>query len=442
METITMSPKEQQRAVVLMRWIEGDIDVAAAAALMGCSERSSWRLRASYRREGPAGLVHGNRGRPSPRRLDAATREHVLALVAGIYAGANDSHLAELLAERESIAISRPSLQRLLRGAGLPSPRRRRSPRHRSRRERMPQAGLLLQLDGSRHDWLAGRGPNMTLLGAIDDATGCVTAARFREEEDSLGYLWLLRQTILHHGVPVAVYRDRAGIFEPGTAQRRTVREDLGLSQVGRAFAELGINSIAARSPQAKGRIERLWGTFQDRLVLELRLAGVTDLEGANRLLPSFLARHNGRFSVPPTDEQPAWRPLPSGLGVDAFCCLKVRRHVAKDHTIEIAGTVLQLPPGRGGRGYAGSIVEVHFRVDGRITAFDGPRHLATADAPLGPLRLRTVGEVRPAPSSGVPVRAVLPKPVADHPWRRPGAGVRRRQLMDEATGLSESPSS
>jgi transposase len=441
METITMSSKEQQRAVVLMRWIGGEIDVATAALLMGCCERSSWRLRASYRREGPAGLVHGNRGRPSPRRLDAGTRQRILELVAGVYGGANDTHLAELLAERESIAISRPSLRRLLRGAGLASPRRRRSPRHRSRRERMPQAGLLLQLDGSRHDWLEGRGPAMTLLGAIDDATGEVVAARFREEEDSLGYLWLLRQTILHHGVPVAVYRDRAGIFEPTTRPQR-VGDDLGLSQVGRAFAELGIGSIAARSPQAKGRIERLWGTFQDRLVMELRLAGVTDIDGANRLLPTFLARHDRRFAVPPADEHPAWRPLPSGLAVDAFCCLKVRRHVAKDHTIEIAGTVLQLPPGRGGRGYAGSIVEVHLRVDGRIVAFDGPRQLATADAPLGPLRLRTVGKVRPAPASGVPAPAVLPRPVADHPWRRPGPGVRRRQLMDEATGLSESPSS
>ena len=175
---------------------------------------------------------------------------------------------------------------------------------------------------------------------------------------------------------------------------------------------------------------------------MELRLAGISDLDGANRLLPVLLGRHNRRFAVPPSDEQPAWRPLPAGLTVDGSCCLKVRRHVAKDHTIEIAGTVLQLPPGRGGRGYAGSIVEVHLQLDGRIIAFDGVRQLATADAPLGPLRLRTIGDVRPAPSSGPPARAVLPRPVADHPWRRPGAGVRRQQLSMESTGLTESPSS
>jgi transposase len=144
-----------------MRWMEGELDVTMAAALMGCSERTSWRLRASYRREGPAGLVHGNRGRPSTRRLAPATRARILELVAGSYGGANDSHLAELLAEREAIVISRPALRRLLRGAGLPSSRRRRSPRHRSRRERMPKAGLLLQVDGSKHDWLEGRGPAM-----------------------------------------------------------------------------------------------------------------------------------------------------------------------------------------------------------------------------------------------------------------------------------------
>lgn len=438
-----MSAREQQRAMVLMRWIGDEIDAVTAIALMGCSERTSWRLRGRYRRDGPAGLVHGNRGRASPRRLDALTRERIIGLVQGIYAGANDSHLAELLAERESITISRPSLRRLLRAAGLPSPRRRRSPRHRRRRERMPQAGLMVQLDGSHHDWLAGRGPELTLVAGIDDATGWVTAAHFREHEDTIGYLRVLRETILGHGVPVAVYRDRAGVFEPTTVRRRAVGEDLGLSQLGRALAELGVASIAASSPEAKGRIERLWETFQDRLVIELRLAGANDVDAANRLLPTFLARHNRRFAVPPSDPHPAWQPLPSGIGVDQICCIKLRRHVAKDHTIAFGGAVLQLPPGRGGRGYAGSIVEVHLRVDGRIIAFDGNRRLATADAPMGPLRLRTLGDIRPGPSDGSPGHAVLPRPAADHPWRRPGPGIRRReQATSEGTGLTESPSS
>lgn len=178
------------------------------------------------------------------------------------------------------------------------------------------------------------------------------------------------------------------------------------------------------------------------RLVTELRLAGVTDLEGANALLPVFLARHNRRFTVPAADEHPAWHPLPPGAQINQLCCVKVRRHVAKDHTIELAGTVLQLPPGRGGRGYAGNIVEVHLRVDGRIVAFDDARQLATADAPIGPLRLRTLGDTRPTPSTREPARAVLPRPAADHPWRRPGLGIQRLEnAAGEATRLPGSPS-
>ena len=197
--------------------------------------------------------------------------------------------------------ISRAALRRLLRAAGLASPRRRRRPRHRSRRDRMPQAGLLLQIDGSRHDWLEGRGPRMTLVGGIDDATGAVTGAVFREQEDAAGYLEVLRDTLRRHGIPAAVYRDRHTIFE-ASDRALTLEEQLAdarlPTQVGRALDELGITSIAAGSPQAKGRVERLWGTLQDRLVTELRLAGADDRDAANRVLATFLPRFNRRFTV------------------------------------------------------------------------------------------------------------------------------------------------
>src|SRR4051812_12373283 len=159
-ETITMTTIEQRRAWVLTKLIAGEVRVDEAAGLLGLSERSVWRLKARFLEEGPAGLVHANRGRASPRRIDQSTRERVCALARGPYDGANDSHLAELLAEREGISLSRVTVRRILRAAAIATPRRRRSARHRSRRDRMPQAGmLLLQTDGSRHDWLAGRGP-------------------------------------------------------------------------------------------------------------------------------------------------------------------------------------------------------------------------------------------------------------------------------------------
>ena len=276
-----MTTRDQQRIEVIGRWVAGLVTTGEAVALLGCSERTAWRRRAAFLERGADGLVHGNRGRASPRRLGDGQRGRIVELARGLYRGVNDCHLAELLAEVEGIVIGRSSLQRLLRGAGVASPRRRRPPRYRSRRERMAQAGLLVQLDGSRHDWLEGRGPGLTLVGGIDDATGIVVGATFRDDEDGTGYLLVLRDMAERHGLPAAVYRDRAGIFAP-TRPGRWAAE---VTQVGRAFAELGITSIAAQSPQAKGRVERLWGTFQDRLVSTLRLAGATDRASANHVL-------------------------------------------------------------------------------------------------------------------------------------------------------------
>jgi hypothetical protein len=185
-------------------------------------------------------VVHGNRGRSSSRRLAEPVRERIVELARTTYDGAIDSHLAELLAEHEGIAIGRSSLQRLLRGAGLASPRRRRPVRHRSRRDRMPQAGMLLQTDGSRHDWLEGRGPRLTLVGAIDDATGRMTAATFRDQEDVAGYLAVLRETVRRHGIPLAIYRDRHTLFETPMSSLQTLEEQLAdtrtPTQLGRAL--------------------------------------------------------------------------------------------------------------------------------------------------------------------------------------------------------------
>lgn len=420
-----MTSREQRRAWVLTRVLKHELTMTGAADLVGLSERQLWRLRVAFERAGPAGLVHGNRGRPSKRRLGPALRDRVVELRRTTYGEVNDTHLAELLAEREGITVSRPSLQRILRAAGLASPRRRRPPRHRSRRERMGAAGLLLQLDGSRHDWLEGRGPRLTLVGAIDDATGIVPAATFRDQEDAAAYLEILRATIVGHGLPGALYHDRHSAFAPTSPGSTEPGAPPELSQVGRALVELGIGSIVARSPQAKGRIERLWGTFQDRLVVELRLAGIADRAGANELLATFLPRFNARFTVPAADPVPAWRPVPAEVRLDRVLVFKYRCKVARDHTIRLDGRVLQLPPGRGGRGYAGRLVEVHLRLDGSIVAFDGPRQLAVHGAPPDPTQLRTQNRLRPDPGL-VPGAATLAwTPPAEHPWRRVRRGTK-----------------
>lgn len=425
-----MTSREQRRAMVLTKLLVGELSVAECAELLGVGERQAWRLKARYEREGPGALVHGNRGRPSPRRLDEATRERIVALATTTYADVNDCHLAELLAERDGITLGRVTLRRILRAAGRASPRRRRPPRHRSRRDRMPQAGLLLQTDGSRHDWLGDRGPHLTLIAAVDDATGLVTAATFRDQEDAAGYLQVLRDTVRRHGAPVALYRDRHSIFETSEKDRLTLEEELIdtrlPTQLGRALDELGITSIAARSPQAKGRIERLWGTLQDRLVAELRLAGVNDREAADALLPRLLARHDRSFAVPPPDPVPAWRARPARADLERVCCLKYRRVVANDHTVRAGATILQLPPGPGRRGYAGRRVELHLRLDGRLAVWDGERYLLITAAPADPVQLRSLRTARATIGTPIPSAAYTPPP--DHPWRRIDRGSKLYQ--------------
>ncbi len=268
---MTLTHRAQQQLTVLHALDRGELRLADAADLLGLSPRQVRRLRRAYRRRGPQALVHGNRGRRSPRRMDDATRKQIVRLAQTTYADINFQHLSELLAEREALRFSRQTLSRLLRAAGVRSPRTRRPPRHRRRRERMPQEGLLVQLDGSAHAWLEQRGPRLTLVAVMDDATGEVLAATFRDEEDAHGYFLVFHTLTQTKGVPVAAYTDRHGIFHhPKTKRPLTLQEQLAggpaPTQVERALQELGIRWIPANSPQAKGRIERLFGTFQDRL--------------------------------------------------------------------------------------------------------------------------------------------------------------------------------
>lgn len=429
-ERLTLDHRDQQRIDVLARWREGSLTVAEASALLGCRERTAWRLRRRFATMGVDGIVHGNRGRASPRRLPEATRTRIVELARTRYRGVNDSHLAELLAEDEGIVIGRSSLQRLLRRAGIGTTRTRRAPKYRSRRERMPQAGLLVQIDGSPHDWLEGRGPRLTLVGAIDDATGAIVAATFAPVEDGRAYLTILARMCRVHGVPAAVYRDRSGIFAP--LRRGGPLGDAG-SQVGRAFAELGINSIPAASAQAKGRVERLWGTCQDRLVSELRLAGADDLAGANAVLERFIGRFNAQFSVSPEIEVPAWRPAPPARELERICAFRWRRVVGNDNTVRVEGAVLQLPPTHGGRGLAGRRVEVELRLDGRLLVVDRGRTLIVLPVSPDPDDLRglvLVASGGPDPAAGGTERPGYP-PRSDHPWRKRTLAPKERRLTE-----------
>jgi hypothetical protein len=249
-------------------------------------------------------------------------------------------------------------VRRVLRTAGIASPQKRRPPKYRSRRERKPRLGMMLLTDASREDWLEGRGPVLTLIGYQDDATGTVLAARFQlEHEDTLGYLRQLRALVERHGIPLSLYRDQHGTFQRND-KHWTAEEELAgrqtPTQFGRVLEELGIESIRALSPQAKGRVERMWKTFQDRLTSELRLAKAGTLEQANAVLENFVERFNRRFGIAARESANDFRPVSKKLNVDRIFSLRYERVVGKDHVIVFGAQSIQLPARKGKFGYAG----------------------------------------------------------------------------------------
>ena len=418
-----MNQQEQRRVIILTQVVSGAMSVAAAATCLQVSERHTKRLLAAFRRGGVAALVHGNRGRQPAHTLPMAVRQQVLTFATGKYGGFNQVHLTEQLGEQEGIALSRSSVRRILREAGIGSPRKRRAPAHRSRRERYPQAGMLVQIDASPHDWLEGRGPRLTLFAAIDDATGEVLALLFRAEEDAQGYFLLVQQIVARYGRPLAVYHDRHSIFRVNAPE--TVAEQLtGVrepTQFGRLLDELAITSVTARSPQAKGRVERLFGTLQDRLVSVLRLAGATNAAEATACLPAFLGEYNDRFTVSAAAEGDCYRAMEAETDGDTLFCFKYQRTVGMDNTVRFGGERLQLLPGPRRRSWARAAVEVQERLDGALAVYYHGDCLATTPAPVEAPLLRARGGRR-----GGAAAADAPVPVAPHPTLRRERAVAR----------------
>jgi transposase len=415
-EKVTLSPKEQDRLILLNQVGKDRLTVDKAAVLLTLSERHVWRLLAAYRKEGAAALAHGNRGRKPANAIGEQLRQEVLELATTKYEGFNHLHFTEKLAECESLFISRSSVRNILLESGIRSPRKRRPPKHRSRRERYPEEGMLLQIDSSPHDWLEGRGPPLTLIGAIDDATGKVPYAFFQEQEDSKGYFLLLKGIVLKCGIPLALYHDRHSIFEVTPDKSPSLEEQLEgkkpLTQFGRLMEELGITSISALSPQAKGRIERLWGTFQDRLKSELRLASAKTKIEANRVLANFLPDYNRKFSVSALAPELAYRKAEESFEANEFFCFKYSRTVGGDNVVRFGRQRLQVLPSPERLSYAHCKVEVHVRLDDSLGIYYQGKLLSTRPAPLEPARLR-----EPVLATSVP-KGSLSKPAPDHPWR------------------------
>ena len=379
MTTLTM--RDEKRLDVIQRVYRSELTVGEAALVMGLSERQCYRVKARVGKAGAKGVIHGNRGRPCKHKTKEKTVRRVLELARGKYQGFNDHHLTEKLKEQDKIELSREKVRRILRAEGIVSPRKRRGIKHRSRRERRASEGMMLQVDGSPHDWLQGRGPRLCLIGAIDDATSTVMGAFFVLAESSWAYFKLFLEIFKKHGLPQSIYTDCHSVF--WTDREPTLQEQLinrkPTTEVGRGLEELGVTLILAHSPQAKGRIERLWNTFQDRLVSELRLSKAKTLEQATLVLERYLPVHNRKFSKPAKAE-PAWRKV-SALQIERALCFKQQRTVAKDNTVTFEGTVLQIPKTSPFRSYANKRIDVHVLLDGAVEFFYQTEKIASFDS-------------------------------------------------------------
>ena len=355
-----LTMREQRKIEVIQAVMDGRVTMEDGGRVLDRSVRTVFRMLKRMRERGLKGLIHGNRGKVSPRRIGESTRRKVITLARAGYADINDTHLREILEREEEILLGRSTLRRILRGAGIPPKQKRRPHKYRSRRERKEAFGIMLQIDASPHDWLEGRGPWLTLVGAIDDATGYAWA-RFEEAETTWAYLNLMEGLFSSHGLPLSLYSDRHSIFyvskEPTIIQQ--LNNSHPLTQFGRAMEELGVRILKAWSPQAKGRIERLWRTLQDRLVVEVRLQRAKTKEEANEVLRKFLPEFNRRFTVKPKERSSSFLKSPSPKALARVLCLKETRVVNKDHTISFEGLVLQIPPSSRWRSIAGQKVQV-----------------------------------------------------------------------------------
>lgn len=357
-----MSQREAQRLVVLQDVQRGRLSQAQAGQQLGLSTRQIKRLCRSLREAGAAGLISRRRGVPSNRRISQEERERTLALVIQHYADFGPELAREYLANEHGFARSTETLRGWMIESGLWKPKVRRAKPLHLARPRRACLGELVQIDGSHHDWFEQRGPRCCLTAFIDDATGRVTAARFDGAETTEGYMAVLRSHITEHGVPLALYSDRHSIFT------KHDDEDGVPTQFERALLQLDIEPICARSPQAKGRVERLFQTLQDRLVKALRLAGISDIESANAWLPGYLQQHNERFAVAPREPADMHRPwLGSQARLAGICALHHQRQLSTQLSCRFEGQVLQVEPGQMQAPKARAMVDITQHRDGRL---------------------------------------------------------------------------
>jgi transposase-like protein len=404
-DMVMVGQGELKRLHVIQKVLERIIKQVEAAEILLLSGRQIRRIVKRIRSEGDRGIVHRSRGKPSNRRTPDKVKNKVIRLYRTQYRDFGPTLASEKLSERDGIGISDETLRKWLLEAG-DWKKRRKARGHRQWRERKSHPGEMLQMDGSHHDWFEGRGPRSVLMGYIDDATGKVFA-RFYDYEGTLPAMESFKGYIKKNGLPMKVYLDKHTTYK--STAKPTIQEELDqvepLSQFERALKELGVEVLHAHSPQAKGRIERLFGTLQDRLVKEMRLKGIRTLEEANQFLEGYLPLYNKRFSVCPKEGDNFHRPLPKGLALDTILCIKTERSLRNDFTVAHNKKLYQIKDT-----IKASKVMVQERVDGSmIMTYQGRslRFKEITERPVREERQVMVMRIRKPPI-----------PSADHPWR------------------------
>jgi hypothetical protein len=364
---------------VLSRWERGELSMMEAGELLGMSERQFRRYRDRYEEDGPEGLIDRRLGKLSPKRVPARDLRLMLELYRDCYRGWNVKHFHEHLVRDHDFGWGYTWVKTQLHAAGLVERAKRRGV-HRRKRERKPCAGMMLHQDGSRAAWLDGEAM-LDLIVTMDDATSTTYSAFLVEEEGTTSTFQGLLEVFAAHGLPSSLYTDRASHYfhtpkagEPADKER--------LTQVGRALDRLGVEHIPAYSPEARGRSERMFGTLQDRLPKELKLAGIDDIESANRFIREvYLPAHNARFAKPPAIAESAFVPVADPASLAEILCVEHERIVARDNTVAYGRLRLQLPQSRARAHYVKARVRVHEYPDGALAVFHGPRLLARYDA-------------------------------------------------------------
>lgn len=345
-----MSQEQLKRYTVIEKTLEGSMTIREAAKHLGLSVRQVIRLKKGVEERGAAALIHKNRGRKPAHAIPDGVKETIIALkISDKYKEANFKHFQELLERFENIKISYSPLYKILKGAGIQSPKKRRRFKPHRRRKRKAQKGLLIQMDATPYNWF-GDGKMYSLHGAIDDATGEIVGLYMTKNECLQGYFETTRQMLLNHGIPISIYCDRHAIFLSTKAGKLTIEDQLegkvcNDTQFGRAMKELGITIISARSAMAKGRVEKLWDTLQSRLPVEFKIAGITTIDEANEFLKSYIPQFNKLFAVEPENPESAFRPLSSNIDLDSVLCVKQKRKVDSGGVFSFYGKHFKVEP-------------------------------------------------------------------------------------------------